>query len=103
MSVLLAYAEKSIMTSALSAGPSSSACLSTIPNMNIKKSLIQVTGWFCTTTGAGRKPPSVPIRMNDGPMKAGSGTPPSLPSVGQPEGKPDVATAGTMPTSVLLL
>ena len=45
--------------------------------------------------------------MNDGPMVAGSGTPPSLPSVGQRAGQfvsvSECGMAATMATSVLML
>src|SRR5512135_280169 len=39
------------------------------------------------TTGAGSKPPSVPIWMMGGPAVVGSGTPPSRPSTGQVVGQ----------------
>ena len=103
MRVFPAYCEKSTITSALSAAAIRSACLSAFPKSNLVGSVTQVIGWFGTTTGAGRNPPSVPIWMNDGPRVAGSGTPPSLPSVGQLAGKPEVAMAGTILTSVLFL
>src|SRR5579871_4054011 len=52
------------------------------------------------TAGAGSTPPSVPMTTQFGPMLAGSGTPPVRPSLGHWTGKPDVVTAGTIPTSV---
>ena len=51
----------------------------------------------------GSKPASFPICINAGPAVVGSGTPPSLPSVGQVSGNPGVGTAGTILTSVLFL
>ncbi len=65
-----------------------------------------LTGVFGSTAGAGRKPPSVPIWIIDGPAVAGSGTPPSLPSVGQVAGhfvEPGCGIAGTILTSVRML
>ena len=56
------------MTSARSAGASSSECWSTLPTSKRVGSVIQVVGWAGTTTGAGRKPPSVPIWIQFGPF-----------------------------------
>ncbi len=54
--------EKSTITSARSAGANNSECWSTLPTSKRVGSMIQVVGcWPSTTTGAGRKPPSVPI------------------------------------------
>ena len=60
------------MTSARSAGPRMSVpprLLSTFPTLNIVGSRFQLTGWLGSSTGAGRKPPSVPIWMNAGPRR----------------------------------
>src|SRR5450756_1264708 len=65
--VLPRYAEKSTITSARSAGATSSAFLSTLPKSKRVGSAIQVMGWLGTTTGAGRNPPSVPIWTQLGP------------------------------------
>ena len=54
-------------------------------------------------TGAGRNPPSVPTWIQEGPIVAGSGTPPTLPSEGQRAGNPLVLMAGTILTSVFIL
>ncbi len=59
--------EKSTITSARSAGASSSECWSTLPTSKRVGSVIQVVGWAGTTTGAGRNPPSVPIWIQFGP------------------------------------
>src|SRR5690242_19411917 len=67
MSVLPANFEKSTTTSARSAGASSSECLSALPKSKRVGSVIQVMGWLGTVTGAGRKPPSVPIWIQLGP------------------------------------
>ena len=87
------------MTSARSAGPSSSAWSETLPTLNVSGSRFQMTGWFGITTGLGRKPPSVPIWMNSGPLVAGSGTPPSRPSCGHISGQSGLGEAGTILTS----
>ncbi len=55
------------MTSARSAGASSSECLSTLPKSNRVGSVIQVIGCAGMTAGAGRNPPSVPIWIQFGP------------------------------------
>ena len=47
-------------------------------------------------------PPSVPISTSFGPRLAGSGTPPSRPSVGQVAGNPVVLAAATIGTSPAL-
>src|SRR5450759_1794767 len=57
------------------------------------------TGVLGSTAACGRKPPSLPICTMAGPLEAGSGTPPSRPSVGQLAGRPLLGTAGTMATS----
>jgi len=59
-------------------------------------------GWFTSSAGAGKKPLSVPICSILGPAEAGSGTPPARPSVGQVDGYPIVAMAGTIGTSPAL-
>jgi len=102
ISVLPAYCEKSTTTSARSAGASSSEWLETLPMLKVVGSRFQSIGWFGITAGAGRNPPSVPIWIHSGPAVAGSGTPPSRPSVGQSSGKPAVGAAGTILTSVLV-
>ncbi|OPY91811.1 MAG: hypothetical protein A4E73_01769 [Syntrophaceae bacterium PtaU1.Bin231] len=94
-----------MMTSALSAGPSMSVpppsfCCRTIPAVKSVGSTFQLTGWFGSSTGFGRKPPSLPIWMIAGPLVDGSGAPPSRPSAGHIAGKPAVGAAGTMATSV---
>ena len=63
--------EKSTITSARSAGASSSECLSTLPTSKRVGSVIHVVScWPSTTTGLGRNPPSVPIWIQSGPLVA---------------------------------
>ena len=38
-----------------------------VPDVETGRIGIHVVGWFGTTTGAGRKPPSVPIWIQPGP------------------------------------
>ena len=73
ISVWPAKAEKSTTASARSAGPSSSECRSTLPALNTVGSVTQVMGWGGMTTGAGRKPPSVPNWIQFGPSVPASG------------------------------
>ncbi len=47
----------------------------------------KLTGVAGITTGAGSRPPSVPIWTHGGPAVVGSGTPPTLASVGQVDGQ----------------
>src|SRR5512134_2690976 len=61
------------MTSCRSAGAVSSECWSTLPALNTVGSLTQVVGWAGMTTGAGRKPPSVPIAIQSGPSVPATG------------------------------
>ena len=67
MRVFPAKAEKSTTTSARSAGPRSSECWSTLPALNTVGSVTHVVTCGGMTTGAGRKPPSVPIWTQSGP------------------------------------
>ena len=68
ISVLPLYCEKSTITSARSAGASNNECLSTLPTSNRVGSVIHVIGWFGTTVGCGKKPPSEPICTQLGPV-----------------------------------
>ena len=84
--VLPANCEKSTITSALQLVLTSECISVEMPKSKVPWFQFQSAGCVGRTAGAGRKPASVPIWMNDGPMLVGSGTPPSLPSVGQPAG-----------------
>jgi hypothetical protein len=55
------------MTSARSAGATSSECLSTLPALKTVGSVTQVVGCAGMTLGAGRNPPSLPIWIQSGP------------------------------------
>jgi hypothetical protein len=63
------------MTSARSADPRRSECWLTVPKLKVVGLRFQPMGCWGTTTGAGMKPPSVPIMIQSGPLVAGSGMP----------------------------
>src|SRR5450759_1131600 len=104
------------MTSARSAGPRASPILLTLPTQKAVGSVLKVMGCGTTSTGCGRKPPSVPICRKLGPRLGqdsvapdpvhvpGSGTSPTRPSIGQSGGQllaaARLAAAGAILTSV---
>src|SRR3974390_3041202 len=94
--------EKSMITSARSAGPRNRVLPLTLRAVIVRRKYSYPTGVFGRIAGAGRKPPSLAIWIIVGPTALGLGTPPSRPSVGQREGSPVPGAAFTMGTSPAL-
>src|SRR5579864_8210152 len=90
------------MTSARSAGISNSEWFIMLVTVTLRGLVSKAMGDGGTVSTFARKPPSLPITFQFGPMAAGSGTPLSCPYefVGHHAGKPGVGTAGTIDTSV---
>src|SRR5512143_2178020 len=63
------------MTSARSAGIRYSECWLTMLKLNWPVFMLKPIGCWGTTTGAGMKPPSVPIWIHGGPAVVGAGIP----------------------------
>src|ERR1017187_4389730 len=80
MRVLPANLLKSTMTSARSAGPRKRPWVATLPTVTLFGLVSKSVGVGGITTGAGRRPPSVPIWIHAGPAKSGFGTTPVKPA-----------------------
>src|SRR5512146_2362734 len=86
------------MTSARSAGIRNSECWLTMPKLKYAGSRLYPIGCCGMTTGAGVKPPSVPIWIHDGPAVVGSGMPLGV----SPYWLAGLTLTGTILTSVQL-